>query len=89
MLGIRFYDAAGRFYDAFPPTIQPQPLGNEAFSAARNLEPYGRYVPDTRMDDIFIYLPQFATGQVSRVPTLLATVPLHRHGANEFRNNFV
>lgn len=78
VMGIRFYSPAGRFTDAFPATIQPQPLADDALAAVRRFEPFNRFRPDTPLDDIFIYLPQFATGQVARVPTLEVTVPLHR-----------
>ena len=32
---------------------------------------------------MFIYLPQFATGQIARVPTLEVTVPLHRRNTEK------
>jgi signal transduction histidine kinase len=42
------------------------------------LQPFGRFAPDTPLSEVFIYLPQFATGKVERVATLRVTVPLHR-----------
>ena len=78
VMGIRFYDTAGKFKDAFPATIQPQPLDADALDAALHLEPFSRFRPDTPMSDIFIYLPRFSTGHIARVPTLEVTVPLHR-----------
>jgi signal transduction histidine kinase len=78
VLGIRFFNADGEFTDAFPATIQPQPLAQEPLLSVRRLKPHSRFRPDTLMSDVFIYLPQFATGQVTRVPMLEVTVPLHR-----------
>jgi len=78
VLGIRFFDPEGRFTDSFPATIQPQQLSTKALEAVRRLRPYSRFSPDTPLSDVFIYLPQFATGKVERVATLLVTVPLHR-----------
>ncbi len=77
VLGIRFFNAEGEFTDAFPATIQPQPLRRGALRSAREFKPHSRFRPDTPMSDVFIYLPQFATGQVARVPTLEVAVPLH------------
>lgn len=78
VMGIRFYDPAGKFTDSFPATIQPQPLAADALAAVQQFESYNRFRPDTPMDDIFIYLPQFAAGRIAQVPTLEVTVPLHR-----------
>lgn len=83
VMGIRFFDAHGRFTDAFPGTIQPSALPAEDLAAARQLKPHGRLVPQAPLDSIFIYLPQFATGNIPRVAALEVTVPLHhRDGTN-------
>jgi signal transduction histidine kinase len=83
VMGIRFFDPQGRFTDAFPGTIQPSSLPSEDLAAARQLKPHSRFVPQAPLDSIFIYLPQFATGNIPRVPTLEVTVPLHhRDGTN-------
>ena len=90
VLGIRFYDTNGTFSDSFPATILPLPLGPGAMEAVRNLKPHSRFQPDTPLSAVFIFLPEFATGRVARVPTLHITVPLHRRdteklaGAAEF-----
>jgi signal transduction histidine kinase len=84
VLGIRFYDTNGGFRDAFPATILPLPMGPRALAAVRELKPRGRFDPDTPLSAVFIYLPQFATGHVARVPTLEITVPLHRSAADPF-----
>lgn len=78
VLGIRFFDADGKFKDTFPATIQPQPLGDAPAKAVLALKPHSRFRPETLLSEVFIYLPQFATGQVARVPLLEVTVPLHR-----------
>jgi signal transduction histidine kinase len=78
VIGIRFYNAAGRFTDSLPATIQPQPLAPDALAAVSHLRPHSQFAPRMPLSDIFIYLPQFATGNVARVATLLVTVPLHR-----------
>ncbi|MCW5555450.1 MAG: HAMP domain-containing histidine kinase [Verrucomicrobiae bacterium] len=77
VLGIRFFNAKGEFTDAFPATIQPQPLAPGALRSVREFKPHSRFRTDTPMSDVFIYLPQFATGHVARVPMLEVAVPLH------------
>ena len=81
VMGIRFYDTNGVFRDSFPATILPLPVGRRALASVRELKPYGRFHPDTPLSAVFIYLPQFATGTVARVPTLEITVPLHHRDA--------
>lgn len=78
VMGIRFYDADGEPWDTFPATIQPLPIGLEAFRSAQRLKAHGRYYPDTPLSDVFIYLPQFATSNIPHVATLEVTVPLLR-----------
>jgi len=78
VMGIRFYDTNGVFSDSFPATILPLPIGRKALAAIGELRPYGRFHPDTPLSAVFIYRPEFATGNVTRVPTLEVTVPLHR-----------
>ena len=78
VMGIRFFDGEGRFTDSFPATILPKQLSAQALAAVRRLQPIGRFSPDTPLTDVFIYLPQFATGNIPRVATLRVTVPLHR-----------
>jgi len=83
VMGIRFFTPELKFKDAVPGTIQPSPLSTEARAAVARLRPHSRYLPETPFNDIFIYLPQFATGAVARVPTLEITVPLHRPDGQE------
>jgi len=78
VIGIRFYGTNAVFTDAFPPTIQPQPLDPEAARRAAALKPHCRFRGATPLSDVFIYLPQFATGPTVFVPTLEITVPLYR-----------
>ena len=78
VMGIRFFNSAGRFTDAFPATIQPRQLSTQALEAVSRLQPFSRFAPDTPLSEIFIYLPQFATGNIPHVATLRVTVPLHR-----------
>jgi signal transduction histidine kinase len=78
VMGIRFFDPGGQFTDAFPASIQPQTLGNGALLAVRQFKPHARFQPATRLTEVFIWRPEFATGSVARVPTLEVTVPLHR-----------
>lgn len=90
VMGIRFYDTNGTFQDSFPATIQPKPIVPGALEAVRAFRPHSRFEPSTPLSAVFIYLPEFATGRVARVPTLHITVPLHRRdrerlaGAAEF-----
>lgn len=78
VIGIRFYDADGVFADAFPATILPLPMTPKVLESVHDLEPHGRLLPKTSLSTVFIYLPQFASGPIARVPILEVTVPLHR-----------
>lgn len=78
VMGIRFFNPAGQFTDSFPATIMPRQLSAQALDSVRRLQPFSRFAPDTPLSEIFIYLPQFATGNIPRVATLRVTVPLHR-----------
>jgi signal transduction histidine kinase len=78
VIGIRYFKPNGEFSDAFPATILPLPLGPRTLASVQALKPYSRFRPATPLSAVFIYLPQFATGVVARVPTLEVTVPLHR-----------
>ncbi|MDZ8118137.1 sensor histidine kinase [Pontiella agarivorans] len=83
VMGIRFFNPEGGFSDTFPATVMPHPLGADALSAIRQLEPHSRFVASMSMDDIFIYLPQFSKGRISRIPVVLVTVPLHARETRE------
>lgn len=78
VLGIRFFNADGVFSDTFPATVQPHPLGRDALEAVRALKPHNQFIADTPLTDVFIYLPQFASGRIARIPTALITVPLYQ-----------
>lgn len=83
VMGIRFFDSNGEFRDSFPATILPLPLGTNALAAVQTLKPHSRFRPETPLSSVFIYLPQFATGAVARVPTLEVTVPLHQRNTEK------
>lgn len=78
VIGIRFFDTDGGFSDTFPATVMPQPLEAEALESIRRLKPHSRFHPSMRMDSIFIYLSSFASGEITRTPVLLVTIPLHQ-----------
>lgn len=78
VIGIRYFKPSGEFSDAFPATILPLPLGPRTLASVQAMKPHSRFRPATPLSAVFIYLPQFATGVVARVPTLEVTVPLHR-----------
>lgn len=82
VIGIRFYDTDGNFTDSFPANILPEPLEPEALKTVQNLQSTGRFVRAMPLDAVFIYLPQFASGTITRAPIVLTTIPLHRHDAN-------
>lgn len=83
VMGIRFFNTEGGFSDTFPATVMPQPLEKEALQAIRQLKSHSRFIRSRSMDEIFIYLPQFAEGKINRVPVVLVTVPLHKHDTQE------
>jgi len=78
VLGIRLFNTNGVFTDSFPATIEPQVLQKEAVKSIVKLRPHSRFRRSVPLDDVFIYLPQWSTNDVGRVPILEATVPVHR-----------
>lgn len=83
VLGIRFYDTAGNFYDSFPATIQPKPLRGKELSAIQDLQPVGTFLPEEPLDSVFIYLPEFSKGPIARPAILEVTVPLHQRNTKK------
>lgn len=83
VLGIRFFDAEGRFTDSFPANILPQDLEAHTLRSIHQLKPRSNYRSGVPMSDVFIYLPSFATGRVDRIPTLEVTVPLHQKDSTD------
>lgn len=83
VMGIRFFNTKGGFSDTFPATVMPQPLAHESLETIQRLEPHSQFVYSMSMDDIFIYLPQFSEGKISRVPVVLVTIPLHKRETQE------
>lgn len=79
VMGIRFFDREGDFSDTFPGTVMPQPLEGDAYESILSMKPYGVFDRSVLLSDVFIYLPQFANGNIKRVPILFVTIPLHQH----------
>ncbi|MDF7798819.1 HAMP domain-containing sensor histidine kinase [Pontiellaceae bacterium B1224] len=83
VLGIRFYDTAGTFYDSFPATIQPQPLDAAALESLHRFQPVGKFLPEEPLDSVFIYLPEFSNGPAAKSAMLEVTVPLHQRNTKK------
>jgi signal transduction histidine kinase len=90
VIGIRFFDSSGKFRDSFPANIQPKDLEPWARAPLEQTRPAGRFLPKIPLDQVFVYLPQFATGNVARADILEVVVPLqsgdgtNRIGAAQF-----
>lgn len=83
VMGIRFYDTAGTFYDSFPATIQPQPLRAASLESIRRFQPIGEFLQEEPLDAVFIYLPEFSNGPAARSAMLEVTVPLHQRNTKK------
>ncbi len=90
VLGIRLFDTNGTFIDSFPATIEPRSLSFDALRGVSKSRPHSRFYRRMSLSDVFIYLPQWSTNEIERVPILEATVPVHRQeggpvaGATQF-----
>lgn len=83
VLGIRFYDTTGKFYDSFPATIQSQPLKAGVLESIRRLQPVGDLLAQEPLDSVFIYLPEFSKGPIATADMLQVTVPLHERNTKK------
>jgi signal transduction histidine kinase len=82
VMGIRFFDASGKFRDSFPANVQPRGIEPWARQPVRRMQPSSRFTPLMRMDEVFIFRPEFSTGHVARAPILEIVVPLCGRGAS-------
>lgn len=83
VIGIRFYRLDGTFRDAFPATIQPRLLTDDALHAVQHMTSHSRLAPDTPLPAVYIYRPEFATGPIKQVPIHRITIPLHRRNSTD------
>ena len=83
VIGIRFFDNAGKFKDSFPANIQPRDLPLWAQKVLRTHQPSGLLARDIPLDQVFIYLSSFSTGHIAKANILQVVVPLHSADATQ------
>ncbi len=76
VLGVRLFDADGRFVDVFPFDLTEQPLDETSLPALRRLDHVTRFRPRVRWEELFLYPVQPGQG-AETIPVLEVLVPLH------------
>lgn len=77
VLGVRLFDARGRFVESFPLSVTERALGTEPMPPLRALSPVSRFVPRAEMAALFYPDESAPTGVI---PLLEVLVPLHTEG---------
>ncbi len=80
VLGVRLYDADGRFVTAFPPYVREASLELVARAALDQLRPLSRYFNRADLADFFLMDPSAATASSNTVPLLEVNIPIHAPG---------
>lgn len=75
VLGVRVYDAHGRFVDSFPPTLMESTLNRETVDPVQNLQPVSHFHPDVPLWSVFY--PDESMDLSDTLPLLEVVVPLH------------
>ncbi len=78
VLGVRLFDAQGRFQDAFPAHVTEGELGESEAGAAKALRSLGTFEDGVQLGDYFLVAPTVAPGSARGFALLKLTVPLHR-----------
>lgn len=79
VLGVRVFDADGRFVDGFPFDLTEEQLDVAYLPALRRFEYVTRFHPRVNLDDLFFYPVQPDT-DAGTMPLLEVIVPLHTEG---------
>jgi signal transduction histidine kinase len=77
VLGVRLFDATGRFVESFPLYVTEQGLSADAVRQLRALRPVSRFLPRVEMAGLF-YPDDSAPSGI--IPLLEVLVPLHSEG---------
>jgi signal transduction histidine kinase len=76
VLGVRVFDASGRFVDCFPFDLTEEQLDPAWLPALSRFEQVTRFHPAAPVDDLFFY-PVQPGGDAGTLPMLEVIVPLH------------
>jgi signal transduction histidine kinase len=74
VLGIRLFDAGGRFVESFPPTVTELTLNDQHVRRLKALHPISRFHPSALLAGLFYPDESVPTGSI---PLLEVLVPLH------------
>ncbi len=77
VMGIRLFDAAGRFVETFPPDVREGALAERDLTALRSLRPVSHYHAGMKLSRVFYPLPGASPQGDPAVPLLEVNVPLH------------
>ena len=77
VMGVRLFDAAGRFVEPFPPELRDGVIAREDLNRLQRLRPVCHFHPRTRLSDLFYGAAVKAGATPGEVPLLEVNVPLH------------
>jgi signal transduction histidine kinase len=80
VLGVRLFDAAGRFVTALPIEMTGGTLDAGAYAALKELRPVSRYYSQANLTDFFIMARPEAGAQSNAQPLLEVNIPIHAPG---------
>jgi signal transduction histidine kinase len=79
VLGVRLFDADGRFQTGFPPTLIATNLAPSDLPSLRGLQPVSRFHEHARLTDYFLVDVELDL-MPANTPLLEVNIPLHAHG---------
>jgi signal transduction histidine kinase len=79
-LGVRLFDAAGRFVTAVPPYLTEATLDAETFAGLQALRPVSRFHRQVVLSDYFLMLPSPGGAGSNTLPLLEVNIPINAPG---------
>ena len=83
VLGVRLFDATGRFVTALPDNMIKATLDAGACARLTELQPLSRYYSQANLADFFLMLPTEAGTRSNALPLLEVNIPIHARGERQ------
>ncbi len=83
VMGVRLFDAQGRFVTAFPPNVKASSLDPAALSGLEALHPASRFSESGRLSDVLMTSPALVELDTNRVSLLEVAIPIHARGQSK------
>ena len=83
VLGVRLFDAAGRFVTALPLNLTKATLDARACASLRELRPLSRFYSHADLAELFLMAPPPAGARSNTLPLLEVNIPIHARGQGQ------